>query len=392
MKKILSTVILTVILTIGIFAPSAHAGSTPLTGWAWSSNIGWISFNSANTGSRGGSYNVIVSTTTPTDPAAPLSGYAWSTNVGWISFNSTDVTGCPTGSDGTIPPLNSCTSTVDFSTGKVTGWARLLSSVAPENGGGWIQLSGLNHNTLGSGGVTLSISGPTKNDFSGFAYESSALGWISFAASIPGSGVCVGTCDGTPQPPPALTFTAGNGVGAPVVGTAGVGPTLNVPVNTPVTFNWNIQNMDRCLAPVGNALSEWNLVSNKPSTAGTQINSGTVTYGSSGIHTLPVQCYSPGTPSLLIPRTININVANPPSSLTCALAPMHALQCTSQGSTIFNYGSFTIPPAPSNTSTIDIVGVCPSSTGTYYCTYVCDTANGYKKRGNSCIKSSIQEF
>jgi len=52
--------------------PKAYAATSSLIGWAWSSNIGWISFNSANVDSGGGSYSVNIDTKT-----GAFSGYAW---------------------------------------------------------------------------------------------------------------------------------------------------------------------------------------------------------------------------------------------------------------------------------------------------------------------------
>ena len=63
-----------------VFAGSEHN----LSGWAWSENIGWISFNST-TGGGGVNYGVTVASN------GRLSGYAWSENIGWITFNQVDV-------------------------------------------------------------------------------------------------------------------------------------------------------------------------------------------------------------------------------------------------------------------------------------------------------------
>ena len=189
-KHLFGIVIVTVLFSLGAFAGSAQADITPVTGQAWS-NVGWMKFDT------GMNTPVTVSITTVGGLGA-FGGYAWS-SVGWVSFNAADVTGCPTEYNGTTALLNGCAPTIDFSTGDVTGWARVLS-IAAENGDGWLQLSGLNHNTRGGGGVTLD---PLTGAFSGNAYESSVMGWVNFAASIPG--VCLGSCE--PVPPPTLTAT-----------------------------------------------------------------------------------------------------------------------------------------------------------------------------------------
>lgn len=53
-----------------------------VSGYAWSENIGWISFNSTSSGG-GIDYGVDVDIST-----GDFSGYAWSENIGWISFES----------------------------------------------------------------------------------------------------------------------------------------------------------------------------------------------------------------------------------------------------------------------------------------------------------------
>ncbi len=72
-------------LVIAICVPViADAGqSDRFKGWAWSSNIGWISFNCTNTDSCDTiDYGVTISNDNTT-----LSGWAWSSNIGWIDFS-----------------------------------------------------------------------------------------------------------------------------------------------------------------------------------------------------------------------------------------------------------------------------------------------------------------
>lgn len=59
-----------------------------------------------------------------------LSGYAWSENLGWISFNASDLAGCPSG-------VCSARRTND---NKLEGWARIIGikdEFALNNSGGW---------------------------------------------------------------------------------------------------------------------------------------------------------------------------------------------------------------------------------------------------------------
>ncbi len=156
----------------------AKAGSSDnVFGWAWSENIGWISFNSTNTGTAV-DYGVSI------DPSTGLfSGYAWAgggemngsatATIGWISFNSDDLTGCPS------PP---CEARVDLTPEgtycggqyNVCGWARALSATSsPGDWDGWIKLNGISLN-------------PDTKEFEGWAAgwddstSTAVIGWISF--------------------------------------------------------------------------------------------------------------------------------------------------------------------------------------------------------------------
>jgi len=93
---------------IGLAVKVSAGAEHNVYGWAWSSNIGWISFNSINCDSNGNgqsdgspvgcpvagtpmaNYGVDMNYST-----GILSGYAWSSNVGWLTFNEADLAGCP---------------------------------------------------------------------------------------------------------------------------------------------------------------------------------------------------------------------------------------------------------------------------------------------------------
>jgi predicted regulator of Ras-like GTPase activity (Roadblock/LC7/MglB family) len=99
-----------------------------ISGYAWSSNIGWISFNCTNSSSCGNAdYGLRVDNAT-----GLFSGYAWSPNIGWVSFSQPDLSGCPS-----VP----CEARVSGGlTGaypkQVTGWAKVLST------NNWMSLRG----------------------------------------------------------------------------------------------------------------------------------------------------------------------------------------------------------------------------------------------------------
>lgn len=83
-----------------------------VTGWGWTSNTGWISFNCSDTNSCGQSnYSVQV------DSSGNMTGYAWSSNIGWIKFGG--LSDFPSGS-GTA----ASNAALNLTTGQVTGWAR----------------------------------------------------------------------------------------------------------------------------------------------------------------------------------------------------------------------------------------------------------------------------
>lgn len=164
------------VLAGGIYfnSQSAKAQTQPgyaiLSGYAWSSNIGWIKMSSDASDSR--SFGVSMS-------AGVLSGYAWSPNVGWLWFDPS-LRG-PTGADQSARLAN----------GAITGWARFCSVFASgcsgalksdaERGGwdGWLKMGGgmlSAGGPLAGGGVTLS-----GDQLSGYAWGSENVGWVDFS-------------------------------------------------------------------------------------------------------------------------------------------------------------------------------------------------------------------
>lgn len=131
-------------------------------GWAYSENIGWISFSCRNTMAEGTGVDYGVDV----DPVTGLfSGYAWSENIGWISFEPVDVVGCP--------PSGTCQASIDLGTGLVSGWAKVL--IAADGWDGWIGLSGTWAN-----GVSLNSGVGPPSEFEGWAWGDDVIGWISF--------------------------------------------------------------------------------------------------------------------------------------------------------------------------------------------------------------------
>ena len=156
------------------------AASDNIGGWAWSSNVGWISFNCTNQDwCATSSYGVNVDSST-----GEFSGSAWSGNLGWISFDRSK-----TGDPPAEPYLSGVNyiAKVSSSTMDVSGWARALaaSSTAQENGGwnGWIKMSWATSTATG----TVKLNNLTK-EFEGWAWggnpteatSKGVIGWLSF--------------------------------------------------------------------------------------------------------------------------------------------------------------------------------------------------------------------
>ncbi|MHA1692219.1 MAG: PKD domain-containing protein, partial [Candidatus Heimdallarchaeaceae archaeon] len=119
-------------------------------GWAFSDNVGWISFNCNNDyngNSTMGPEHMDELESRCTYPystkidleTGEISGYAWSDNVGWITFNQGELTGCPSGA---------CEALMNTTTGNLSGWAKAINSTTEDYG--WISLREL-------GAVVLSI-------------------------------------------------------------------------------------------------------------------------------------------------------------------------------------------------------------------------------------------
>ncbi|MEK7610520.1 MAG: hypothetical protein AAB468_02110 [Patescibacteria group bacterium] len=192
-----SIILLLVVIALGlVYSPAgnrqSNAETSPcgssknLSGYAWSSNIGWIRFHGINFGSvdwPGVSLNA----------NCELEGYAWSPNVGWIKFSpnlwpvgAEDASGAKISS-----PVNG--------NGSFSGWARACSvftSGCPgaldddsRLGGwdGWIRMS----DTLPTAyGVNKDATGK----LTGHAWGSDVIGWIKFCGDDPNQ-YCVKTQD-----------------------------------------------------------------------------------------------------------------------------------------------------------------------------------------------------
>lgn len=159
-------IIVFLILAGAIFwAFGAQASPTDnVSGYAWSENIGWISFNCTNTNSCASvNYGVNIN---PSN--GNFSGYAWSENIGWINF-------APVGPYPN-PPNNSAD--VNLNNFEVSGWVRAVSYGGGWNG--WIKMrcQGGECNTSNYG-----VSANSSGQLRGFAWGSDVVGWVSFSSA-----------------------------------------------------------------------------------------------------------------------------------------------------------------------------------------------------------------
>ena len=187
-KYIISiAIMILLVLVIGGFAvkyqkaDAQTSGPYDLHGWAWSSNTGWISFNSGDIGAGGGPYKVYVL------DDGEMIGYAWSANIGWIKFGG--LSGFP-GSGGNA--------NLSVDTSSVSGWARACVGTVPgdcssmtsrtDGWDGWIRLADFASGSFfptghldGTKGLSID---KNTGDFKGYSWDSGVNGWINFAANM----------------------------------------------------------------------------------------------------------------------------------------------------------------------------------------------------------------
>ena len=155
------------IFSSGSPPPAGAQGSDELYGWAWSSNIGWVSLNCSDRSVCSRPYAVQFNSAT-----GVMSGYAWSSSIGWIDFR-------PSGPYPAAGPQYSAR--FDLSSGEASGWARALSGDPASGWDGWIKMAG----TADDGSpYSVQLSG---NRVTGFAWGSDVVGWLNFDVTPGGS-------------------------------------------------------------------------------------------------------------------------------------------------------------------------------------------------------------
>ncbi len=155
--------------TAGSCPADCPGSGTPITGWGWSDNIGWISLNCSDAGTCATRNYALRKNT-----SNKIVGYAWSENIGWITSNASELAGCPSGA---------CDVSVS-SLGRVSGWMKAVNA----GGGwdGWISLNGTNYQTMLE----------SDNVLSNWAWGSDVTGWILWSAQLSCAQTAGDFCDG----------------------------------------------------------------------------------------------------------------------------------------------------------------------------------------------------
>ena len=179
---------------LGIFV---FAGTDDnIAGFAYSENIGWVSFNSVDCDIDGdGVFEGAAESGGPAPAGCPdsgtafdygvsvdlnngaLSGFAYSENIGWVSFNEGDLSGCPSGSclAKVAPPGQIGKSDVD-----IEGWARACAGsvngdcTGGDRTDGWDGWIKFDHGEVGEPYIDAA------GDWHGWAWGDDVVGWLSF--------------------------------------------------------------------------------------------------------------------------------------------------------------------------------------------------------------------
>lgn len=185
-----------------VTAQTASSTDIDLFGYAWSSNIGWISFKGNNYGVKLKADGTLYghAWANPRDTTGP-DGNPNYNNIGWIDFDPP----APYPAGG---PNHGAK--IDSNSGNLIGWARAVTPATNPSGSagwdGWIKMSGNKQDGTpwDNGGRTNVIDG--HKSLVGFAWGDEVVGWISLAPgyTTPGCPTCPpvippGDCDPTKQ-------------------------------------------------------------------------------------------------------------------------------------------------------------------------------------------------
>lgn len=178
--------VLSIIFTAGLVYGATKVVN--VSGWLWAADnnqgVGWIAIDCSIANNSGGSVcgqsNFGMKIDSSTDK---VSGYIWSSNIGWLRFGG--LSGCPKGN---------CDARIKASGSnyEMLGWARACSvyesgcsGALKDNiyrGGwdGWVSLNCANHNGCGSSNYKVKINTDGSIPNNAFAWGGDIIGAVSF--------------------------------------------------------------------------------------------------------------------------------------------------------------------------------------------------------------------
>ncbi len=164
-------------------APAPVLGD--VVGWGWGASteapnggVGWINFSCKSSSDEcsgpAGNWGVTFNTTHDSN-LGKLSGYAWSNNLGWLSFRPSDVSSCF--ANGSTDPTVAQIVNLDDPNGglKIIGWGKFLSG-NDDPSDGW---DGCVSFTKTDNLYRTTVQYPNGR-LGGYAWGSEVVGWISF--------------------------------------------------------------------------------------------------------------------------------------------------------------------------------------------------------------------
>jgi hypothetical protein len=331
MKKFVFTSFLFLSLFVLGGTESAFAGTQHnLSGYAWSSNVGWISFNCTNNSSCAtADYGVTK------NGDGTLVGYAWSSNIGWIQFGG--LGGFPSG------PGTTASNAVVNGSNQLVGWARAIGHDG-SNWDGWISLSGT---ILPSGSYGVSFSG---NSFTGYAWGNEVVGWVLFDVQNVYPAICSG-CGVALSGDASLDVVSGESI----VDDYGVA------YNTAPTFNVVLTNIPSASCSISKAASS---TGSTPFTTVSGITSSGSYPGlahTTGLYTYNIDCINP-----TISKQVGFGIGAEPANFSLGGAETVAIQFLGSASADSEQKTFFVSPTGGLTDDVSVNvtsgGTCPEST------------------------------
>ncbi len=166
-----------------------------LNGYAWSENIGWLSF-------QGPAHQVTIN-----DETGAYGGYAWSSHIGWVKFAGDRARVCSATEGG------DCSNVISSN---VSGWD------------GIIKLAGATYKTEITGTAETGCS------LTGYAWGSDVVGWLKMKGA--NYGVNLERCIVPPEPPKTYDLLC----------SFNAGPRVLVAPQKTARLTWSCNDAERC--------------------------------------------------------------------------------------------------------------------------------------------------